>query len=486
MIYDLLLTSASRFAERSALVEAGKTFTYGEVKELAGAAGGYLTDGTTGSVGTVALQLPNSIEYAVAIFALASRRVTMLLLDPALKAGEVASYCRRAGAGMLVGPPGQAWGTKTPPGPNTPSFDALLAALPRTPLPAHSQPAFGRSDADLFLFLSTGTSGTPKIVRRTGAQTAAAVEAFKAAFNYSEHDKVLVSLPFSHSFGLINAVVSSLASGASVHMSPFSPRRTAELIERDRITVFPATPFMFRMLVETDMARAPDFSSLRLAVATGSPLAPVVGRRFREKFGVSIVQAYGATETGPVAFGLPTELGDAAGCVGRPYAGVSVEVRDSRGRAVAPGAEGEIWVRSPACSGGYFDDAMANAATFVAGYVRTGDVGRLDASGHLFVLGRNKPMLNVAGKKVAPAEVEACLRSHPAVADVLVVGLTAAGGGERIQAFVVPAAPVTALELQAFCGQRLADFKVPRQVVFVASLSSGAMGKPRASAPEPM
>jgi long-chain acyl-CoA synthetase len=486
MIYDLLLRSASRFAGRTALVEAGKKLTYGEIKELVGAAERYLADAAKGSVGTVALQMPSSIEYALAILALAKRGVRMLVLDPALKAGEAESYCQRAGAEMLVGPSEQACSTETLPRLSAPSVAALLAALAKTPLPADGQTASGGPDADLFLFLSTGTSATPKVVRRTGAQIAAAVEAFKTAFNYSEHDKVLVSLPFSYSFGLINTVVSPLASGASLHISPFAPRRTAELIERDRITVFPATPFMFRMLVETGFARTPDFSSLRLAVATGSALAPVVARKFREKFGVSVGQAYGATETGPVAFGLPTEPGDAAGCVGRPYVGVSVEVRDSCGRAVSPGALGEICVKSPACSGGYLDDARATAATFVGGYVRTGDVGRLDPSGNLFVLGRKKPMLNVGGKKVSPAEVEDCLRCHPAVADALVVGRRAEGGGERIHAFVVPAAPVTALELQGFCAQRLADFKVPRQVIIVASLSSGEIGKTRTSAPEPV
>jgi acyl-CoA synthetase (AMP-forming)/AMP-acid ligase II len=240
------------------------------------------------------------------------------------------------------------------------------------------------------------------------------------------------------------------------------------------------------MLVETPFDKTPDFSSLRLAVATGSALAPVVARKFREKFGVSVGQAYGATEAGPVAFGLPTEPGDAAGCVGRPYAGVSVEVRDSCGGAVPPGTLGEICVRSPACSSGYLDDAGATAATFVGGYVRTGDVGRLDPSGNLFVLGRQKPMLNVGGRKVSPAEVENCLRCHPAVADALVVGRRADGGGERVHAFVVPAGPVTPLELQGFCAQRLADFKVPRQVIIVASLSSGEMGKTRTSPPEPV
>jgi acyl-coenzyme A synthetase/AMP-(fatty) acid ligase len=121
---------------------------------------------------------------------------------------------------------------------------------------------------------------------------------------------------------------------------------------------------------------------------------------------------------------------------------------------------------------------------FKGGRVFTGDVGRIDEAGHLFILGRARPMLNVAGKKVSPAEVEACLRTHPRVAEVLVVGAEAARADQKVQAFVVPAGSVTAQELTDFCRQRLADFKVPRQIVFVEDLSRGAMGKPSATAPE--
>ncbi len=485
MIYDLLLRSASRFADGPALVEGGRSLAYAEAVELVGVAERCLIDAAGGPVGTVALQMPSSIEYTLAIFALAKRGVTMLVLDPALKPAETESYCQQARAEMLVGRPGQACTDGTVPRMGAPSVATLLAAPAGAPFPADGRTAFGGSDPDLFLFLSTGTSGRPKVVRRTEGQVAAAIEAFRAAYNYSEHDRVLVSLPFSYSFGLVNAVVSSLASGASVHISPFAPRRTAAFIERDRITVFPATPFMFRMLVETDFTRTPDFSSLRLAVATGSALAPAVARGFREKFGVSVGQAYGATETGPVAFGLPEESPDAAGCVGRPYAGVTVAVRGSGGQVVPPGEVGEICVKSPACAAGYLVDAKAMAATFVDGYVRTGDVGRLDPSGKLFVLGRQKPMINVGGRKVAPAEVEDCLRRHPAVAEALVAGRRAEGAGERIHAFVVPVAPVTALELQEFCAQSLADFKVPRQVFIVSHLSSGELGKTSTSPPGP-
>jgi acyl-CoA synthetase (AMP-forming)/AMP-acid ligase II len=121
---------------------------------------------------------------------------------------------------------------------------------------------------------------------------------------------------------------------------------------------------------------------------------------------------------------------------------------------------------------------MAGAAMTKDGWVMTGDIGRLDERGHLFLQGRDKPVVIVAGKKVSPSEVEDCLAAHPAVGDVLVVGIATGDGNERVKAFVVPTRPATVIELQEHCATRLADFKVPREIVFVESLSGGPMGKP--------
>jgi long-chain acyl-CoA synthetase len=339
-------------------------------------------------------------------------------------------------------------------------------------------------DQHAFLLLSAGTTGPPKIVPRTAAQIEAALGIFRATLPYSEEDRILAVLPFFHSFGLLNVLLSSLAAGATLCVSAFSPRETAAAIERERVTALPATPFMFRLLTEAAFRRLPDFASLRLAVSVGSALSPAVALGFQEKFGVAVAQSYGTTETGPVALARPEERLDGAGWVGRPYVGVTVQIYGLDGRALGLGAQGLVGVTSAANAASYLGDAQAGAPVFRGGCVLTGDVGRLNDAGHLFVLGRARPMLNVAGKKVSPAEVEACLRTHPRVADVLVVGANAAGTDQRVKAFVVPAGPLSALELVEFCGKRLAEFKVPRQIVFVADLSRGPMGKPPPSAPE--
>ncbi len=163
--------------------------------------------------------------------------------------------------------------------------------------------------------------------------------------------------------------------------------------------------------------------------------------------------------------------------MGKPLPEVAVSLRDDAGAPVAAGAEGTIWVRCPGAAGEYLHDPEATAATFRQGWVVTGDLGRMDEAGNLFILGRKRPLVSIAGKKVAPAEVEACLRSHPAVADVVVRGGGDSAGGEYIEARVVRAGEVAAGELRDFCAARLADFKVPRRIEFVSNLSRGPLGK---------
>jgi acyl-coenzyme A synthetase/AMP-(fatty) acid ligase len=212
----------------------------------------------------------------------------------------------------------------------------------------------------------------------------------------------------------------------------------------------------------------------------GSALSPAIAARFRDSFGVGISESYGATETGPVALAAP-ELSALAGCLGKPYSGVEVQVWDSSGAPLGPGETGEIVVKSPATASEYLGDPEASAGKFKDGFVLTGDGGYLDEAGNLFITGRIRPMVNVAGKKVSPSEVETCLRSHPRVAEALVVAGRGTEGTEWVKALVVPLGKVTAIELREHCAARLAAFKVPREIEFMDDLSAGAMHKPAAA-----
>ena len=480
MLYQLLSQSASAFPDRLAIVESKRTSSYLELLNAVERLQRRLREQGVGPGETIAVQIPNSAECVAALFAAAALDGSILLLDPALKAEEVEKYCKRAGARTLLC---KSAGTAEAQDERlfryvVPTMDALCEGPRKPGRPSEISASPAEGGRALFLLLSSGTMGRPKIISRTVAQAEAVLTIFRDTIPYCEEDRVLGVLPFFHSFGLLNVFLGTFAGGATLHIESFSPRSTAATVERARITALPATPFMFRMLAETDFRSAPDFSSCRLAISAGSALSLGVSRKFREQFGIAIAESYGATETGPAALARPGEkMDESPGWVGRPYVGVTIEIWGPSGKPVGPGSEGEVAVKSAANATGYLDDPEANAATFKSGYVLTGDIGCRNEAGHLFVLGRRKPMLNIAGKKVSPAEVEACLRSHPRVADVLVTGARTADGGERVQALVVPAGEVTAQELQEFCGTRMADFKVPRTVTFVENLSTGAMGK---------
>jgi long-chain acyl-CoA synthetase len=481
MLNELLARSARLFPGRAALVEGSRAVRYGELLDVVEAMSGHLSEWGLPAGETVALQMPNSIRSVVALFAVGRLGATLLLLDPALKAGEVDDYCQRAGARTLLlsaqGPGKVAEG-----GPCVrflPPLESLGDGGQHSA--TRSVPNGGHGP---LLFLSSGTTGPPKPVVVTAAQAAAYVRSCDAACAYTQEDKVLAVLPFFHAFGLLHMLLPALANGGVVIVAPFFPRSTAAAIERERITVLAGVPLMFRLLAETEFHQQPDFSSIRLAISGGAALSLGVTRRFQDKYGVAIGQSYGTTEAGLISFAPPGEQVEGPGFVGRPYPGVTVEIRSPSGDLLGPGAGGEICVRSPASASGYVGEPADGTGVFRKDCVGTGDIGCLDEAGRLFLMGRAKPMLNVAGKKVSPTEVEACLRGHPSVADVLVVGAKTPDGGERAKAFVVPVGPVTVLELQEFCATKLAAYKVPRQIAFVKDLSGGAMGKTRTTAPD--
>ena len=463
-----LAQAAARFPRRAAIVEPARSISYAELVEEVQAFADRLVQNGCEAGATIAIQLPNSIACAVAVFAASNVSATIMMLDPALKAEETARACAQAGARLLLQP------GATPAG----ERESMLV----TPLECgrSAKPETSAGEEDNVLLLSSGTSGLPKIVCRTAEP---ALRIFQNTLPLGEDDRVLASLPFFHSFGFSYLLCAGLAGGATLHLLPFTPRETAALIERERLTVFPASPMAFRLLAQSRFQRLPDFSSVRLAVSAGSALPPAVLADCRERFGIEIAQSYGTTESGPIALGRAAEFCAQQGWVGRPYEGVRVEILSPDGAAAGTEEEGEIAVSSPANGTGYLDLPDESAGVFRQGRVVTGDLGFLNHAGHLFVAGRRKFVLNIAGKKVSPAEVEECLLQHPAVADAQVTGAAATDGDDRIKATVVVTSPVTSLQLQEFCGSRLADFKVPRQIEFVEIIDRGPMGKTRATHP---
>lgn len=471
-----ILQTAATVPKNLAGVEGQETLSYAELATASGVLRRKLADLGLQPGSTLALSIPNSLQSMVSLVASLRLGADLLLLDPSLKPGEVAEFCRIAGVSLILTQGETGDGT----GPRrwiVPTVRALLAGL--APGTAADSETEAPGSASAFLLLSSGTTGSPKIVRRTAGQAEAALHIFEAEVPCLPTDRVLAVMPFYHSFGLLFTLCVTLRAGAALYLDTFTPRGTARAIDRDQITVLPATPFMFRMLAETRYEPVPSFGSLRLAISAGTGLPAAVSTAFQDKFRIGILQAYGSTESGPVALGCPGDRLDRPGWVGRPYSGIHLEFLTSSASSATPEGfrTGSMVVRSPGNASGYVENSEATATVFRDGAVHIGDLGYLDASGTLFVLGRERPMLNVGGKKVSPAEVEACLKSHPGISDAVVTGIPAPDGGDRIRAVLAAEPSLTTQEIQAFVGQRLAEFKVPREIQFAESDTRTSLGK---------
>jgi long-chain acyl-CoA synthetase len=272
--------------------------------------------------------------------------------------------------------------------------------------------------------------------------------------------------------------MSAMHAGATLYpVDEFRRREVLELISRERISFLGGVPHIYALLAQTPGRGAADLSSLRVAFSSSAPLLAADARRFAERYGVPVRQLYGSTETGTISFNGAPRPQARPESVGTPLEGVWVSVVDERGAPVSPGAEGELVVRSRHAASGYLENEQATRASFHDGAYFTGDLGTMDEQGHIRITGRRTLMINRGGFKVNPYEVEAAIREHPKVDDVVVTAAPAAQGDELVCAIVVSSQGCTAQEILAHCRRLIADYKIPARVEFRDGLPKSAAGK---------
>ena len=354
--------------------------------------------------------------------------------------------------------------------------DVGFAGVPEPVWPASA------SDDELAVLLYTsGTSGKPKGVMLTHGNLKANLEQVREWVDISPADSVLGVLPQFHSFGLTVLTLLPLTAGmGAVYTARFVPHKVVKLIRDHRPTIMVAIPSMYGALLSVKDGAAADFASLRLVVSGGEPLPDAVRERFRERFGVTINEGYGLTETAPVTnWCRPEEW--RAGSVGMPLPRVRERIVDlDSGKTLGAGEEGEIQIAGPNVMRGYFNLPEETRAAFTAdGFLRTGDIGRFDDAGHLSITGRLKEMLIVGGENVFPREIEEALLQHPSVGAAGVVGMRDEMRGEQPVAFVEmkEGEAFDEMALLAWCRGRLAGYKVPREVRVMEALPRNATGK---------
>ncbi|MFN0134151.1 MAG: class I adenylate-forming enzyme family protein [Phycisphaerales bacterium] len=340
----------------------------------------------------------------------------------------------------------------------------------------------GASDDDLAVLLYTsGTSGKPKGVMLTHGNLSANIRQCVEWVGFTNKEVILGVLPQFHSFGLTILTLLPLTIGCrAVYAARFVPHRMVRLMRDHKPTAFVAIPSMYNAILHVKDAERADFASLRYVVSGSEPLPEAVSAGFRERFGITINEGYGLTETAPVTnWCRPEEY--RAHSVGRALPRIDQRIRDPEtGRFLAPGVDGEVVMKGPNIMRGYFHRPEESAAAFTQdGYFRTGDIGRHDAEGHLFITGRLKEMMKVGGENVFPREIEEVLNQHPAVAASGVVGIADRVRGELPVAFVELKEGEQADEraLLGWCRERLAGYKVPWKVRVVEKLPRNATGK---------
>ncbi|MCP3405770.1 non-ribosomal peptide synthetase [Bradyrhizobium sp. CCGB01] len=441
----------------------------------------------------IAVALPRGADSALALIAVASTGACVPV-NPDLTADELQRYFSELQLTALV----------TRADMNSPSRDVAkaldIAVIDFVPGPddnlggcAFVGPVVGpasasgasRGDDDAFILLTSGTAARPKMVPLT--QRNVCLSAYNAGrvLSLRPHDRLLNALPLFHAHGLISGLLTALAAGSSVICTNgFDASSFFGSLRELQPTWYTAVPTIHRALLtaaETDPDRARS-SSLRVIRSASSSLAPAILNGLEAMFGVPVLETYGMTEAASQIAANPFELRK-VGSVGRA-AGPEIAIMDEAGRMLASGEHGEIMLRGPNMSRGYYNDEAATRAAFRNGWFRTGDLGYLDADGYLFIVGRIKDVINRGGQKISPLEVEEILLSHPAVLEAGVFAVPHQKLGENVAAVVVlrPNSEATSDQLRQFARKRLAAYKVPSLIRSVAALPKGASGKVKRNA----
>ncbi|BBU24864.1 acyl-CoA ligase FadD12 [Mycobacterium xenopi] len=327
------------------------------------------------------------------------------------------------------------------------------------------------------ILLTSGTTGTPKGAKRSGGG-ASELKAILERVPWRAEETTVVVAPMFHAWGFSQLAFAVSLGCTVVTRRKFDPEATLALIDRYQATGLCVVPVMFDRIMELpdDVRGKYNCRSLRFATASGSRMRPDVVTRFMDEFGDVIYNNYNATEAGMIATAAPEDLRAAPDTAGKPAPGTEIRILDSEFQPVPTGEVGQIYVRNTSLFDGY---TSGSTKDFHEGFMASGDIGRLDEAGRLYVVGRDDEMIVSGGENVYPIEVEKTLIAHPAVEEASVIGVDDEQYGQRLAAFVVLSGGATATpdSLKQYVRDNLANYKVPREIVVVDQLPRSSTGK---------
>ena len=478
--HEILARRAAAHPDREAIVDHRHRVTYGELLARVDRTAAALQQLGLGPGDVVTIQLPNWVEFAYVFFACERIGAVANQIGPDFRSREVEYIVQFSGSRAFVCPASfkgfdyvEMMRSLRP---TLPGLEAVLVLGggdlddviygPTTPPPL--KPYRMAPDAVMRMAFTSGTTGNPKGVTHSFDTTLPAARILNDAMRVTEREVFLIYLPLGLNWGYLTLLQSIMAGARAVLLDRFSGRAALELIERERVTFIPSAPAsLIAMLNDPELGRF-DLSSLRVVITGGAACPVETIRAFRTRIPGHLIELYGMLETG---FHTVTRFEDdpeaVAGTIGRPAPEMALRLIDEHGGDVPPGAEGEIAAKGPSVHLGYYKNPQANAELFTAdGWFRTGDLGVMEPSGNVRIVGRLKEMINRGGKKFFPREIEEILYTHPKVLHAAIVGVPDPRLGERNCLCVIPR-PGAALSLEEMVGflkGGVATYKLPEEI----------------------
>ena len=525
-IYDALVPAAARHSDATAIDFLGSTLTYGQLADAVDRCASALAALGLAAGDRLTISMPTSPQGAIAFYAAAKLGAVASLIHPLSTSAEIEGYLNRSRSRVAL-TLDAFYGAFADVRDRTPLETLVLARIsdylpaakragfwltrgrkiPRVPrdapvrwwsqlLAEHhpaAPPATVKPDDLVAILYSGGTTGTPKGIMLSHRNLISEALQLAAWVDLTEEDVVLAALPIFHGFGLAALVNAPLLQGAKVVMVPqFSPKIVADLLRTKRPTLTAGPPTLYEALAKDPSLQRSNLSSLRAAFSGADTLPEPVRERFENLVAarggtVKLLEGYGLTEAVTAIMGMPLHE-RRPGSIGLPFPDMLASiVAPGTLEALPAGEEGEICISGPAVMLGYLDEGEATAAALREHadgrvWLHTGDIGRMDEDGFFYFAARLKRMIKSSGFNVFPAQVEAVLYEHRAVAEACVVGIPDEAQGERVKAFVVPtdpslAGPELAEDLIRHCRERLIKWSCPREVEFREDLPRTRVGK---------
>jgi long-chain acyl-CoA synthetase len=486
---DVLAGTARKFAAKTALICREEVMSFGALDEKVSALAARLAAEGIKPGDRVGFLLPNSIAFALGYYATQRMGAVTVVLDARLKGKELAGVLRDADLSLLVtheklAPDAREAASESKKiglwiveGENEESFEKKLAAPARDFRPPRRAP-----EDDALILYTSGTTGEPKGVVLNAINLAQFPLTMTRMHHTSAETVWGCILPMSHISGPIYLNEIADKGSSMVIFDQFNPVTLLEGIQKHRVTIYHGVPIIFQLMLGLPNLKQYDTKSVELASMMGTTVPLALMRAFKAaQPHVKVIQGYGLTETSPlITLTEPRMADEKMASIGKPVPDIEVKIVDENGREVPEGEAGEIVTRGLHVMKGYFRRAAATAERIRGGWLYTGDIGKKDADGYYYHLGRKDDMIITGGLNVYPAEVENMLCDHPAVQEAVVFPIADPKRGQVLGAAVVPrpGQKPGEKELLAFLRTNLAIFKVPQEIVVRESLPRNATGKP--------